>query len=169
MLLFARGKNGRMPDSIIWNRAASSLFPKKEQVTHSESKQPDKKIERDPRREREPLTNRIMLYRYFALREEQHFQWLSDLLESGKIFFPRATRFNDPNEFRFQLRVPKDKEVIRAGWHQDNPHGSKEEFEAWFSSTSFTSWHIYLEPLMHREFLSAFGVVCFSERADSPT
>ena len=29
-------------------------FPEKEQVTHREPKQPDRKIERDPRREREP-------------------------------------------------------------------------------------------------------------------
>lgn len=110
-----------------------------------------------------------MLYRYLRLREEQHFQRLSDLLLSGNLFLRQAARFNDPNEFRFQLRAPKEKAVIQKGWQQDHPNGTIEEFEAWFSTTNFEGWHLYHEPALHQEFCQRFGVACFSKTADNPT
>lgn len=110
-----------------------------------------------------------MLYRYFSLKEERHFQWLHDLLVLGKCFFPSARGFNDPNEFRFQLRAPKDKEVIKSTWQRDNPNKTIEEFENWYSSTNFTSWHVYHEAWFYKAFRTKFGVVCFSRNADKPT
>ena len=110
-----------------------------------------------------------MIYRYLGLREEKHFKWLSDLLVSGRLYFSPASDFNDPNEFRFQLRVPDDKNVIQETWRRDNPHQPESEFETWYSSTSFKSWHIYLEPLIQDDFITRFGVVCFSRKPNNPT
>lgn len=110
-----------------------------------------------------------MLYRYFGLQKEEHFQWLSDLLVEGKCFFPKAAGFNDPNEFRFQFRAPDDKGVIEATWKSDNPGKAKEEFEEWYSTTSIKSWHLYMEPMFQQNFLNRYGVVCFSHSADNPT
>ena len=110
-----------------------------------------------------------MLYRYFSLQKEEHFQWLSDLLVAGKCFFPKAAGFNDPNEFRFQWRTPEDKDVIKATWKRDNPNQTEEDFERWYSTTSFKSWHLYYEPLFQRDLLNMYGVVCFSRSEKNPT
>jgi hypothetical protein len=110
-----------------------------------------------------------MLYRYLDIDSEEKLSWLSDLLVNGKVFFPAAWRFNDPNEFRFQLRVPKDKTVIKSTWQRDNPQKTDKDFEDWYSTTSFTSWHMYLEPMIHDGAMKTYGMMCLSSRNNSPT
>ena len=92
---------------------------------------------------------------------------LESLLTESKLWFPSPTCFNDPNEFRFHLRAPKQKSIIRKQYFADHSEAVEEDFESWYRMVSWKSWPQYQEGFIRRD-LSSLGVLCLSTTCRNP-
>ncbi len=114
------------------------------------------------------LSMNKLSFKYLQVDTEERLKFLERLLILGQLWFPSAIGFNDPNEFRCQLRAPKRKSIIRRQYFADNSEAAEQDFESWYRTVSWKSWHLYQEPLIQRTLLSNLGVLCLSRTCRNP-
>jgi hypothetical protein len=107
-------------------------------------------------------------FKYLPVDSEERLKFLEQLLVQGQLYFPAAAAFNDPGEFRIHFRPPKQKAPIRRQFFIDNPRATENEFERWYRSTSWSSWHVYFEPSLQGDLISQLGVLCLSRTCRDP-
>lgn len=107
-------------------------------------------------------------FKYLPVNTPERIAFFNQLLIKNELWFPSPERFNDPNEFRVQLRAPKRKSIIRQQYFADNSEASEQDFESWYGSVSWRSWHIYQEPRIQRDLLGNLGVLCLSRTCRDP-
>lgn len=112
--------------------------------------------------------DRDEVYRFFKVEnEEQAVKRLTQVVEENTLFASCPKAFNDPFEFKLNIRLEGTEEEIRAKYFSDNPSKTDSDYEMWRRITLRPNALLHVSREVREGALCSYAVTCFAREVNN--